>query len=123
MDRLDFLAERRHETSESTGRHYRRPLLRWPLGLDAAHQTVDGVGRAPQHAEGNAVCGAPADRVRRRYQLGGWKLGGLATQLIGRGAQTRHDDSADETAAPAPAPAFAVDGDAVERGRRAEIHD
>ena len=55
----------------------------------------------------------PITRVGRA-ELGGRQLGGAPGELVGRGAETRHDDAADEPS---------VGRHAVEGGGGAEVHD
>jgi hypothetical protein len=61
----------------------------------------------------DALLGPAADHPRGRAQLGGGKLGGALGELVGGGAEARHDDAAEEAS---------VGGDAVECRRRAEVH-
>ena len=84
-----------------------------PLGEDPPHHAVGGVGGPEQHARLDALLGPPADDPLGRGELGGRQLGGEPRQLVGRGAEPRHDGAADE------AP---VAGDAVEGRGGAEVH-
>ena len=110
---LDRAAQRRDDRSQPPGGHHPGPASARPLGPDSPHDAVHRFGRAEEHAGLNALLGAAADDTLRGPELGGGELGRALGQLIRRGPQPRHDHPAEEPA---------LGGDAVERGRGAEVH-
>ena len=115
VDHLDRRRQRCDQGRQAAGRN--DPWSVRAAGHSAQHppdHPVDRVGGAEEHAAANVVVGGPADGARRRQQIGRRELGGAADQLVGRGAQARHDRAADE------AP---VGRDAIECGGRAKPDD
>src|SRR5437899_11329040 len=114
MDRFDLAHEGSHQARQTACSYYLVKRSVRPLVLDPAYDAIHGVGGPQQDTRADRVVRAAPDRPGGWRQVGRGELGGTTDEGVGSRADAGHDDAAEKVT---------IGGDAVERGRRAEVHD